>query len=173
MVTRAAQRERAIQAVIRTGRTPGRNVRWSEFCDLVRAAARLRETQEELPPGWSNAAIMSAAKNIGRPPAVLCQRCKTEIALANALDAEPDVDRWRHELVAGGKRRVLSRTGWAFFEVLYAARGSPVSTGFLVEATGASGLREQIRRLRRAVVGSRYRIDTYRGIGYGLTVAPR
>jgi len=58
----------------------------------------------------------------------------------------------------GGKRRVLFRTGWAFFEVLYAARGSPVSTGFLVEATGASGLREHIRRLRRAVVGSRYHI---------------
>ena len=124
MVTRAAQRERAIQAVIRTGRTPGRNVQWSEFCDLVRAAARLQETQEELPPGWSNAAIMSAAKNIGRPPAVLCQRCKTEIALANALDAEPDVDRRRRELVVEGKRRVLSRTGWTLFEVLYAARGS-------------------------------------------------
>ena len=49
MVTRAAQRERAIQAVIRTGRTPGRHVKWWEFCDLVRAAARVRETQEELP----------------------------------------------------------------------------------------------------------------------------
>src|SRR5207253_10406419 len=91
----------------------------------------------------------------------------------HALDAEPDVDRRRRELVAGDRRRVLSRTGWALFEVLYAARGSPVSTGFLVEATAASGLREHIRRLRRAPGGSRDRIDTYRGIGYGLTVAPR
>ena len=125
MVTGAAQRERAIQAGIRTGRTPGRHVKWWEFCDFVRAAARVRETQEELPPGWSNAAIMSEAKNIGRGPAVLCQRCKTEIALANALDAEPDVDRWRRELVAGGTRRVLSRTGWAFFEVRYAPPRRP------------------------------------------------
>src|SRR5229473_3012776 len=116
---------------------------------------------------------MNSAKKLDSSPPKLCQRCKTEIALANALDAEPDVDRRRRELVAGGKRRVLSGTGWALFELLYAARGSPVSTGFLVEATGASGLREHIRRLRRAVVGSRYRIDTYRGIGYGLTIAPR
>lgn len=93
MMARAAQRERAIQAVIRTGRTPRRNVKWSEFCDLVRAAARVLETQEEFPRGWSNAAIMNAAKKISRRPAVLCERCKAEIALANALDAEQDVDR--------------------------------------------------------------------------------
>src|SRR5260370_42579444 len=116
---------------------------------------------------------MNAEKKTGCSPAMLCERCKTEIALANALDAEPDVDRRRREVVAEGKRRVLSRTGWALFELLYAARGSPVSTGFLVEATGASGLREHIRQLRRALLGSQYRIETYRGIGYGLTVAPR
>jgi DNA-binding response OmpR family regulator len=173
MMARAAQREWAIQAVIRTGRTPRRNVKWSEFCDLVRAAARVLETQEEFPRGWSNAAIMNAAKKISRGPAVLCERCKAEISLANALDAEQDVDRRRREVVAGGKRRLLSRTGWTLFEVLYAAGGSPVSTGFLVEAMTASGLREHIRKLRRALVGSRYRIETYRGIGYGLTVAPR
>jgi DNA-binding response OmpR family regulator len=173
MTARTMRRERAIQAVIHTGRTPGRNVKWSEFCDLVRAAARVLEMQEEFPRGWSNAAIMDAANKISRSRAVLCERCKTEIALANALDAEPDVDRRRRELVAGGKRRVLSRTGWALFEVLYAARGSPVSTGFLVKATAGTGLREHIRQLRRALVGSRYRVETYRGIGYGLTVAPR
>jgi len=116
-------------------------MKWSEFCDSVRAAAWIRETQEGFPRGWSNAAIMNAAKNISRGPAVLCER-------SNALDAEPDVDRRRRVLVAGDRRRVLSRTGWALFEVLYAARGSPVSTGFLVEATAASGLREHIRRLR-------------------------
>jgi len=56
---------------------------------------------------------------------MLCERCKTEIALANALDAEPDVDRWRHELLAEGERRVLSPTMWALFEALYAGRGHP------------------------------------------------
>jgi DNA-binding response OmpR family regulator len=173
MTACTAQRERASQAVIRTGRTPGWNVKWSEFCDLVRAAARVREIQEKFPRGWSNAAIVNAATKISHGPAVLCERCKTEIALANALDAEPDVDRRRRELVAEGKPRVLSRTGWALFEMLYAAHGSPVSTGLLVKAMASSGLREHIRRLRRALAGSRYRIETYRGIGYGLTVAPR
>jgi DNA-binding response OmpR family regulator len=173
MTARTRQRERAIQAVIRTSGTPGRNVKWSEFSDLVRAAARVRETQEGLPRGWGNATIINAAKKISRSPPVLCERCKTEIALANALDAEPDVDRRRRELVVGGKRRVLSRTGWALFEALYAARGAPVSTDFLVKAIAASGLREHIRLLRRALVGSRYHIETYRDIGYGLTVAPR
>jgi hypothetical protein len=124
MTARTAQRERAIQAVIRTGRNPGRNVKWSAFCDLVRAAAQVGETQEEFPRGWSNATIMDAAKKISHSLPVLCERCKTEIALANALDAEPDVDRRHRELVVEGKRRVLSRTGWTLFEVLYAARGS-------------------------------------------------
>jgi DNA-binding response OmpR family regulator len=116
---------------------------------------------------------MDAAKKISHSLPVLCERCKTEIALANALDAEPDVDRRRRELVVEGKRRVLSRTGWTLFEVLYAARGSPVSTRVLAKAIGVSGLREHIRQLRRALAGSRYRIETYRGIGYDLTVAPR
>jgi DNA-binding response OmpR family regulator len=173
MMARTTQRERAIQAVLRTGCIPGQNVKWSKFCELVRAAAQVRETQGEFPRGWSNAPIMNAAKKISRGPPVFCERCKTEIALANALDSEPDVDRRRRELVAAGKRRVLSRTEWALFEALYAARGSPVSTGFLVKAIAASGLREHMRRLRRTLVGSRYRIETYRNIGYGLTIAPR
>ena len=65
----------------------------SEFCDLVRAAARVRETEEGLPRGWTNAAIMKATKEISRSPAVLCERCKTEVALANALDLFPSAKR--------------------------------------------------------------------------------
>jgi DNA-binding response OmpR family regulator len=172
MTARSRQRERAIQAVIRTNGTPGRNVNCRSSV-ISCAAARVRETQEGLPRGWGNATIINAAKKISRSPPVLCERCKTEIALANALDAEPDVDRRRRELVVGGRRRVLSRTGWALFEALYAARGAPVSTEFLVKAIAASGLREHIRLLRRALVGSRYHVETYRDIGYGLTVAPR
>ena len=172
MTARAGQRERAVQAVIRTDRIPGGNVTRSEFCDLVRAAARVRETQEGFPRGWSDTAIMNAARKLSRGPAVLCERCKTEIALANAIDAEPDVDRKHRGLVAGDTRRVLSRTGWALFEALYAAHGSPVSTQLLIKAIASSGLREHVRRLRRTIVGSRYRVETYRGIGYGLTVSP-
>ena len=172
-MTRTGHRERAIQEVIRAGSTPGRNVKWSEFCDFVRAAARVQETGESFPRGWTNAAITKATKEISRSPAVLCERCKTEVALANALDAEPDVDRRRRELVVEDQRRVLSRTEWAIFEVLYAARGSPMSTDFLVATTASSSLREHIRKLRRALTGSRYRIETHRGIGYSLTVALR
>jgi DNA-binding response OmpR family regulator len=128
-------------------------VKRSEFCDFVRAAARVRETEEGFPRGWTDAAIMKAAKEISRSPAVLCERCKTEVALANALDAEPNVDRRRREVVAGDRRRVLSRTEWAIFEALYAARGSPVSTDFLIAATVTSGLREHIRKLRRVLIG--------------------
>jgi len=47
------------------------------------------------------------------------------------------------------------------------------STEFLVTAIVASGLREHIRKLRRVLTGSRYRIETHRGIGYSLTVAQR
>ena len=53
---------------------------------------------------------------------MLCERCKTEITLANLLDAEPDVNRRRHELSAKGRRRVLPPTAWALFEALYAGR---------------------------------------------------
>jgi hypothetical protein len=57
MTGRTAQRERAIQAVIRTGRAPGRNVKWSEFCDFVRAAAWVRETQEGFPRGCAQSRL--------------------------------------------------------------------------------------------------------------------
>jgi hypothetical protein len=171
MLARTAQRERAILAVFRAGRIPVRNVTWADFCDLVRTAAGVRETPEGFARGWSNASIVNSAKKMGRSPVMLCERCKTEIALANALDAEPDVDRWRHELLAGGERRVLSPTVWALFEALYSGRGHPVSGDFLLKAIHTSGLREYIYQLRRALVGSRYRVETHRGVGYQLTVA--
>ena len=79
---------------------------------------------------------------------MLCHRCGTKIALASALDAEPDPDRWHREIVAGGKRRTLSRAEWALFQALYVARGAPVSTAFLVKAIAASGMRNHIRRQR-------------------------
>jgi hypothetical protein len=54
MITRSGlRRERAIITVLRTGRIPGQNVTRSEFCDLVRTAARVRQTPEGFPRGWS------------------------------------------------------------------------------------------------------------------------
>jgi DNA-binding response OmpR family regulator len=99
---------------------------------------------------------------------VLCERCRTEIALANALDAEPDVDRFRHELLAEGERRALTPTVWALFEALYAGRGHPVSRDLLIKAIHSSSLREHVRQLRRELRGSRYRVETRRGAGYEL-----
>ena len=113
MTLSGLRRERAIIAVLRTGRIPGQNVTRSEFSDLVRAAARVRQTPEGFPRGWSTASIMNAASNIRGSPAMLCERCKTEITLANLLDAEPDVNRRRREFVAEGERRVLSSSAWA------------------------------------------------------------
>jgi hypothetical protein len=113
-------RQRAILALLRTEHIPARDVKWSEFCDLVRAVAKIEARQERFPRGWSNAAIMSSAKKLDGGSTMLCLRCKNELASENALDAEPDVDRWRRELVAGGERRVLSPTLWALFDALYA-----------------------------------------------------
>src|SRR5215471_776450 len=172
MARSAPRRMRAIRLVIRTGCIPRQNVTWSEFCDLVRMAAQVRETPEGFPRGWSNASIINSARKISGGPATLCERCKTEIAFANALDAEPDVNRRRREVLAGGQHRVLSPTAWALFEALYAGRGDPLSGDFLRKAIGASALGDHVHQLRRALVGSRYRVEKHRVDRYELT-APR
>jgi hypothetical protein len=94
---------------------------------------------------------MNAASKIRGSPAMLCERCKTEIALANLLDAEPDVNRCRRELVAGGERRMLSPSAWAPFETLYAGRGQPMSDDFLRKAIAASSLSKHLHQLRRGL----------------------
>ena len=170
MARRLPRRTRAIRLVIRTGCIPGQNATWSEFCDLVRMAARVIETPEGFPRGWSNASIINSARKITSGPAMLCERCKTEIALANALDAEPDVNRRVRAILVRGERRVLPPTAWALFEALYAGGGSPLNGDFLRKATGATTLGEHVYRLRRALAGSRYRIAAHRGDEYELTV---
>ena len=171
MMTRSGlRRERAIIAVLRTGRIPGQNVTQLEFCDLVRIAARVRATPEGFPRGWSKASIMNSASKIRGGPAMLCERCKTEIILANLLDAEPDVNRRRRELAIGGERRVLPPTAWALFEALYAGRGEPVSGDFLRKAIGARRLTGHVDRLRRALAGSRYRVERHHDLAYELKI---
>ena len=100
---------------------------------------------------------------------MLCERCKTEITLANWLDAEPDVNRRRRE-IAAGERRVLPPTAWALFEALYAGRGEPVGGDFLRKAVGASSLSKHLHELRRALAGSRYRVERHRDLGYELKI---
>jgi hypothetical protein len=113
---------------------------------------------------------MSAASKISGGSAMLCERCRTEIALANLLDAEPDLNRRRRELVAGGDHRVLPPTAWALFEALYAGRGQPVSGDFLRKAVAASGIGKHLRQLRRALVGSRYRAEAHPDLAYELKI---
>ena len=125
---------------------------------------------EGFPRSWSKTSIMNAASKIRRSPAMLCERCKTEITLANLLDAEPDVNRRNRELVAGGQRRVLSASAWALFEALYAGRGKPLSGDFLRKAIGASGLSKHLHQLRRALAGSRYRVETHPNLAYELKI---
>src|SRR6266851_4184794 len=81
-----------------------------------------------------------------------------------------DVNRRRRELVAGGERRVLPPTAWALFEALYAGRGEPVGGDFLRKAIGASGLSKHLHQLRRALAGSRYRVETHRDLAYELRI---
>ena len=71
-------------------------------------------------------------------------------------------------LLAGGEHRVLSPSAWALFEALYAGRGEPVSDDFLRKAIGASSLSKHLHQLRRALAGSRYRLETDRGAGHEL-----
>ena len=170
MARSALRRTQAIRLAIRTGCIPGQNVTWSEFCVLVRMAARVRVTPEGFPRSWGNASIINSARTIRGGPATLCERCKTEIALANALDAEPDVNRRRRELLARGERRVLPPTAWALFEALYAGRGEPVSGDFLRKAIGASSLSKHLHQLRRALAGSRYRVETHGDFRYELKI---
>jgi hypothetical protein len=170
MTRSGPRRERAIIAVLRTGRIPGQNVSRLEFCGLVRGAARIKETPQGFPRGWSNGTIMNSTSRIRGGPAMLCERCKTEIALANLLDAQPDVNRRRHELVAGGQHRVLSPTVWALFEALYAVRGQAVSGDFLKKAIGAPSLGKHLHQLRGALSGSRYRVETDWDLAYELKI---
>jgi len=114
---------------------------------------------------------VNSASKITGSPAMLCERCKTEITLANLLDVEPDVNRRRRELLVGGERRVLPPTAWALFEALHAGRGEPVSSDFLRKAIGASGLRQYLHQLRRALAGSRYRVERHHDLAYELKVA--
>ena len=80
------------------------------------------------------------------------------------------MNRRRRELAVRGERRVLTATAWALYEALYAGRGEPVSGEFLRKAIGASGLRQYLYQLRRALAGSRYRVERHHDLAYELKI---
>jgi DNA-binding response OmpR family regulator len=105
--------------------------------------------------------------------AELCRRCGAEIVTVNLMDIDPGVERAHFALVlSGNRRRQLSPTEWQLFAALYGRHGRVVPNVELGRAARISqyNLREQIRRLRQRLVGSRFRLVTHRHNGYELVV---
>jgi len=108
-----------------------------------------------------------------RMSAELCRRCGAEIVTANLMDIDPGVDRAHFALVlSDDRRRQLSPTEWRLFAALYRRHGRVVPNVELGRAARIRlyNLREQIRRLRQRLFGSRFRLVTHRGDGYELVV---
>jgi DNA-binding winged helix-turn-helix (wHTH) protein len=95
----------------------------------------------------------------------LCRRCGEEIERADDLDRECDNDRHRPIVFVAGEPRQLTPTCWHLFMLLYRRRGTVVSSEALLRPQ-----REILRRLRKALDGSRYAIVNHRGVGYELIV---
>jgi DNA-binding response OmpR family regulator len=105
--------------------------------------------------------------------AEFCRRCGAEIVTANLMDIDPGVDRAHFALVlAGFQRRQLSATEWRLFVALYRRHGRVVPNVELTRAARipAYALSEHIRRLRKLLFGSRFRLVTHRSYGYELMV---
>jgi DNA-binding response OmpR family regulator len=109
----------------------------------------------------------------------LCDRCGEEIALANDLDQAGDIDRRRHLVLVAGKPCRLAPTLWRLFTLLYRQRSDVVDNDRLREELYrnldqpmvAKVVKENVRRLRRLLAGSRYEIVNHPTLGYELIVA--
>ena len=110
---------------------------------------------------------------MGERMAEFCRRCGAEIATANLMDIDPGVDRAHFALVLPhGQRRGLSPTAWRLFAALYHRHGRVVLSSELARAARipSYALREEIRRFRNRLFGSRFRLVTHPGYGYELVV---
>jgi DNA-binding response OmpR family regulator len=111
----------------------------------------------------------------------LCDRCGEEIVLANDLDQAGDIDRRRHLVLVAGKPRRLTPNFWRLFTLLYRHRGDVVDNDRIQaelydeteQPLAANAVRENLRRLRRALAGSRYEIVNHPTLGYELVVTAR
>jgi DNA-binding response OmpR family regulator len=111
----------------------------------------------------------------------LCDRCGEEIALANDLDQAGDIDRRRHLVLVAGKPCRLAPTLWRLFTLLYQHRSDVVDNDRLhaelchemEHPLVANMVKENVRRLRRALAGSRYEIVNHPTLGYELIVNAR
>jgi DNA-binding response OmpR family regulator len=111
----------------------------------------------------------------------LCDRCGEEIALANDLDQAGDIDRRRHLVLVAGKPRRLTPKFWRLFTLLYWHRGDVIDNNRIQaelydeteQPLAANAVRENVRRLRKALAGSRYEIDNHPTLGYEHIVTAR
>ena len=109
----------------------------------------------------------------------LCDRCGEEIAFANDLDQAGDIDRRRHLVRVAGKPRRLTPNFWRLFTLLYRHRGDVVDNDRICaelydktdQPLAANAARENVRRLRRALAGSRYEIINHSTFGYELILS--
>jgi DNA-binding response OmpR family regulator len=109
----------------------------------------------------------------------LHHRAWSEAFQANDLDRARDIDRRRHVIRVAGKPRRVTPTFWRLFALLYAHRNEVVDYGRLLAELYPDGelpivansLRANVRRLRKALAGSRYSIVTPPTIGCELIVA--
>ena len=107
-----------------------------------------------------------------------CDRCGEEIALANDLDQAGDIDRRRHLVLVAGKPRRLTPKFWQLLTLLYRHRGDVVDNDRICaelydemeQPVAANAARETVRRLRKALAGSRYEIVNHPTLGYELIV---
>jgi DNA-binding MarR family transcriptional regulator len=110
-----------------------------------------------------------------RPPRRrFCRRCGAEIATANLMDIDPDIDRNHFSLVLqDGTRRQLSPAEWQLFTALYQRHGRIVPLAELATAAqiAKSSLRGQIRRLQHGLALSRFLVIRHPAAdGYELIV---
>jgi hypothetical protein len=111
----------------------------------------------------------------GQPRRRFCRRCGAEIATANLMDADPDIDRQHFSLVLPSERRLqLSLAEWVLFTALYQRHGRIVPLAELATATrySQSKLRGLVLRLRRSLVQSQFLPLTHPAHGYELIVRP-
>jgi len=100
-------------------------------------------------------------------------------SLANDLDQAGDIDRRRHFVLVAGKPRRLTPAFWRLFTFLYRHRGDVVDNdriqaelyNITEQPLAANAGRENVRRLRKALAGSRYEIINHPTFGYELIVA--
>ena len=104
----------------------------------------------------------------------LCDRCGEEIGLANDLDQGGDIDRRRHVVLVAGKPCRLAPTLWRLFTLLYRHRSDVVDNDRLhaelyremEQPVVANVVKENVRRLRKVLAGSRYEIINHPTLGY-------